>query len=304
MPETYDALIAGGGPAGLSAALVLGRCRRRVLVCDGGRPRNAASHAMHCYLTREGTAPAEFLRLARADVARYQSIEVREEEIAEIARTPDGFTARLAGGARVAARRVVLATGIVDELPAVKGLKELYGRSVHHCPFCDGWEHRDTRLAALGKGEKGAGLAVMLSLWSRDVLLFSDGPPELAAEDRARLDRLGIDIVETSLGALEGEDGKLGHVRLADGRAVARDALFFNTGQQQRSPLFEQLGCEVGRKGGIEADSVTEESSVPGVYIAGDASRDVLFVIVAAAEGAQAACALNKSLMREDGLVP
>ena len=302
MPETYDALIAGGGPAGLSAALVLGRCRRRVLVCDGGRPRNAASHGMHCYLSREGTPPAEFLRLARADVARYPSVEVRDETIAEIARTATGFSARLAGGARVTARRVVLATGIVDELPAIKGVKELYGRSVHHCPFCDGWEHRDEKLAALGKGEKGAGLAAMLTLWSRDVQLFSDGPAELSAEDRARLDRLGIAIEEASLGALEGKDGGLSHVRLADGRAIARDALFFNTGQHQRSPLFAQLGCEVGHKGGIDADAVTEESSVPGVYIAGDASRDVLFVIVAAAEGAQAACALNKSLMREDGL--
>ena len=302
MADIYDALIVGGGPAGLSAALVLGRCRRRVLVCDGGRPRNAASHGMHCYLAREGTPPAEFLRLARADVARYPSVEVREEEIAEIARTPDGFAARLASGARVSARRVVLATGIVDELPAIKGVKEFYGTSVHHCPFCDGWEHREERLAALGKGEKGTGLAAMLTLWSRDVVLFSDGPAEISAEDRARLDRLAIAVEETRLGALEGEDGRLRHVRLADGRGVARDALFFNTGQHQRSPLFAQLGCDVGDKGGIEADAVSEESSVPGVYIAGDASRDVLFVIVAAAEGAQAACALNKSLMREDGL--
>src|SRR5512134_697850 len=112
MAETFDVLIAGGGPAGLSAALLLGRCRRRVLVCDGGRPRNAASHGMHCYLSREGTPPAEFLRLARADVARYPSIEVRDEEIAEITRTASGFSARLAGGAEVSARRVVLATGI------------------------------------------------------------------------------------------------------------------------------------------------------------------------------------------------
>lgn len=302
MAETFDVLIAGGGPAGLSAALLLGRCRRRVLVCDGGRPRNAASHGMHCYLSREGTPPAEFLRLARADVARYPSIEVRDEEIAEITRTASGFSARLAGGAEVSARRVVLATGIVDELPAVKGTRELYGRSVHHCPFCDGWEHRDEKLGVLGKGEKGAGLAAMLTLWSRDVHLFTDGPAELSSEDRGRLDRLAIPVEEARLGGLEGEDGRLRQVRLADGRAIARDALFFNTGQHQRSPLFAQLGCDVDHKGGVEADAVTEESSVPGVYIAGDASRDVLFVIVAAAEGAQAACALNTSLMREDGL--
>jgi thioredoxin reductase len=302
MAETYDALIAGGGPAGLSAALVLGRCRRRVLVCDGGRPRNRASHGMHCYLSREGTPPAEFLRLARADVARYPSIELREQEIVEIACGPSGFAATLAGGAQVIARRVVLATGVVDELPKVKGVEELYGRSVHHCPFCDGWEHRDERLAALGKGDKGAGLAAMLTLWSGDVHLFSDGPAELSVEERARLDRLGIGIEETKLAALEGADGRLSGVRLSDGRRIARDALFFNTGQHQRSPLFAQLGCELSRKGGIDADAITEESSVPGVYIAGDASRDVLFVIVAAAEGAQAACALNKSLMAEDGL--
>jgi thioredoxin reductase len=302
MADTYDALIAGGGPAGLSAALVLGRCRRRVLVCDGGRPRNAASHGMHCYLSREGTPPAEFLRLARADIALYPSVEVRDEEIAGIARTANGFSARLAGGAEVSARRIVLATGIVDELPPVKGARELYGRSVHHCPFCDGWEHRDGKLAVLGKGGKGAGLAAMLTLWSRDVLLFSDGPAELSCEDRARLDRLAIRVEETHLAALEGDDGRLRHVRLADGRAIARDALFFNTGQHQRSPLFAQLGCDIGANGGVEAHAVTEESSVPGVYVAGDASRDVLFVIVAAAEGAQAACALNKSLMREDGL--
>jgi thioredoxin reductase len=181
-------------------------------------------------------------------------------------------------------------------------VQELYGRSVHHCPFCDGWEHRDERLAALGKGEKGAGLAAMLTLWSRDVQLFSDGPAGLSPDDRARLDRLGISIEEAKLAVLEGADGRLSGVRLSDGRHIARDALFFNTGQHQRSPLFAQLGCELGRRGGIDADAVTEESSVPGVYIAGDASRDVLFVIVAAAEGAQAACALNNSLMTEDGL--
>ncbi|MEZ0334294.1 MAG: NAD(P)/FAD-dependent oxidoreductase, partial [Gemmatimonadales bacterium] len=147
---SWDCIIVGGGPAGLSAALMLGRCRRRVLLCDVGGQRNLRSHAMHGYLTRDGVSPAEFLRLARAELGRYGTVECRELEIVEATREDGGFAVCAADGTRLNTRKLLLATGVIDELPAIEGLDALYGTSVHHCPYCDAWEWRDRPLAAYG----------------------------------------------------------------------------------------------------------------------------------------------------------
>lgn len=296
----YDVVIIGGGPAGLSAALFLGRCRRRVLVCDAGAPRNAASLHMHGFLSRDGIAPAEFLRLAREDVARYDTVELRDVEVVSVAREEDEtFSVRMRGGARARARKLMLATGVVDHVPKVEGIDELYGHSVHHCPYCDGWEVRDAPLAAYGKGARGYGIALELTAWSRDVVLLTDGPSRLQPKHVERLNANGIPIVRTPIKRLVGTEGILERVDFVDGTSLDRRAMFFSTGQSQRSRFAEQLGCKFTSKGSIHTGK-HQATCVEGVYAAGDASHNVQWVIVAAAEGADVAYAVNTALLRED----
>lgn len=300
---SWDVIIVGGGPAGLSAALTLGRCRRRVLVCDAGRHRNRASRHVHCLLTREGISPAELIALAHKELSHYDGVQLRLATVVDADQVEDGFTITLDDGTREHGRKLLLATGVVDELPAIPGIEQLYGRSVHHCPYCDAWEWRDHALAVYGRGEKGAGLALMLRQWSADVVLVTDGPCELDARYRERLTFHGIDLREDPIARLEGTpEGFLERIVFANGTKLERNALFFNTGQHQRSPLAAKLGCEFSDKGGVEAHEHQVATTVPGLYVAGDASRDVQLVAVALAEGAKAAFAINKALLEEQGL--
>src|SRR5437870_1210687 len=170
----YDVVVVGGGPAGLSAALMLGRCRRRVLVCDVGEPRNRATRALHGYLTRDGTPPREFLDLGRRELPEY-GVEFRCVGVTGAAPVDDHYRLELADGSEERTRYLLIATGVVDDLPGVRGFEECYGRSVFHCPYCDGWEWRDARIAAFGRGRHGIGLALGLRTWSRDTVLCTDG---------------------------------------------------------------------------------------------------------------------------------
>lgn len=288
----------GGGPAGLSAALVLGRCRRRVLVCDAGRPRNARARALHGFLSRDGTPPTRLLDIARAQLRPYPNVALRRVEVTSVCTAPGGFLATLAGGRRVRARFVLMATGVVDQLPPVPGLPEYYGRGVFHCPYCDGWEMRDRRLAVYGRGKSGAGLAQDLLAWSGDVVLCSDGPARLTAAQRERLAALDVPVYEQPMKELRGRGGRLTQIAFADGSTIRRDGLFLSTGQHQRSRLPQEMGCALTSRGALKTGRL-EMTSVPGLYAAGDCSRDVQLVVVAAAEGARAAFAMNKELIRE-----
>jgi thioredoxin reductase len=295
----YDVIIVGGGPAGLSAALVLGRCRRRVLVCDSGHPRNAASHGLHNYLTRDGIKPLEFLKLAREDLSPYETIELKQVEVESAKRTDTGFEVTLAGGETIATRKLLLATGVVDDLPVFPDFAKFYGVSIFHCPYCDGWEVRDQPLAVYGRGDNGAGLASDMILWSPDIVLCTDGPSLLSIEQKEQLARRNIQIREEEIAGLEGKDGIIENILFVNGEKLARRAMFFSTGQHQASHLAVQLGCELTEEGCI-ATGDYETTNVPGLYVAGDASRFVQLVVVAASEGAQAAVAINKELMKED----
>jgi thioredoxin reductase len=294
----YDVVIVGGGPAGLSAALMLGRCRRRVLVCDTGRPRNRASQAIHGYLTRDGIPPQDFIAVAREQLRQYTTVELRDIEVVEAECRESRFVVTLAGGERVASRKLLLATGVVDNLPEVPGIGEFYGKSVFHCPYCDGWEVRDQPLAIYGRGDRGVGLSLEMTGWSRDLILFTDGDPEIDTAGRARLARVGIAVREDRVLCLEGTAGVLERVVLASGEAVARGALFFTLGQEQRSPLAIRLGCEFNEKGTVRTGKY-ETTHLRGLFVAGDASRAVQWVVVAAAEGAEAAFAINSDLIKE-----
>lgn len=296
----FDVIIVGAGPAGLNAALILGRCRRRVLVCDNDRPRNAVSQALHGYLTRDGIHPREFRSIGRDELKRYDTVELRDVAAQDAQCEPNGqFRVTLADGAVVRSRKLLVATGVCDNLPDIAGFAELYGRSVFHCPYCDGWEIRDQPIAIYGKEQRGVGLSLELTAWSRDLVLCTDGPGGLSEEDRARLGRNGIRIREERVAALEGRDGILQRVVFDGGEPLPRRALFFTAGQFQRSELAIRLGCEFNDKGTVRTGKY-ESTHLPGLYVAGDASRAVQWVIVAAAEGAEAAFAINTDLIKDD----
>ncbi|MEO8077759.1 MAG: NAD(P)/FAD-dependent oxidoreductase [Acidobacteriota bacterium] len=300
MARRYDVVIVGAGPAGLIAALILGRCRRSVLICDTGKPRNAKSHALHGYLTRDGIPPSDFLAIGRRELEQYDTVELRQDGVTDAQCTREStFEVTLAGGDVVIARKLLLATGVVDNVPEIDGIGELYGRSVFHCPYCDGWELRDQPVAIYGRGARGLGLALELTAWSRDLVLVSDGPSEIDAEGRARLERNGIDLREDRVTALTGREGILEQIVFASGEPLARRAMFFTTGQSQRSDLAIRLGCELNEKGTVHTGKY-ETTHLRGLFVAGDASRAVQWVIVAAAEGAEAAFAINTDLISED----
>lgn len=296
--EQYDVIIVGGGPAGLNAALVLGRCRYKVLVFSSNEHRNAPSSAMHGFLSRDGTHPMELLRIGREQLKPY-GVEMREALIASAECRERGFAVTTSSGDIYAARKLLLATGITDNLPEFDGFEQFYGVSAFHCPYCDGWENRDKRIVAYAKGKEVAEYAFNLRNYSDDLILCTDGEAEIDSAQRARLEKYSIHLIETPIARVEGSDRQLERVLFDDGSMIRRDVLFFHLGQKQRSTLAAQLGCEVSNEEGVQAGNRCE-TNVPGLYIAGDATRDVQQVIVAAAEGAMAAFAINTALRDEN----
>lgn len=295
----WDVVIAGAGPAGLSAALVLGRARRRVLLCDTGTPRSWASKEMHAFLSRDPVSPTRFRDISREQVLKYPGVTYAPVEVTAARRSGSHFRVELAGRASVRARKLLIATGLFDIVPRIPGIDELFGRGVFQCPYCDGWEMRDRRIAVYGKRQRGFEMARAITAWGSDIVLFTDGRSGYSDDMRRQLQCKGIRLVETRVARLEGVRGKLAAVALADGQRIARDALFFDTPSHNQSKLAQSLGCKFGRDGGVLCGDY-EATSVPGVYVAGNIIRDVQLSIVAAAEGAKAAFGINRALTRED----
>ncbi|GGI84681.1 thioredoxin reductase [Saccharopolyspora subtropica] len=288
-----DVLVIGGGAAGLSAALVLARARRRVLVVDSGRPRNAPAEGVHGFLSRDGIAPADLRATGRAEVERYGG-RIEPGEVLAVRRVGDGFAVELADRA-VRTRRVVVATGLRDDLPDVPGLRDRWGRDVLHCPYCHGWEVRDQPLGVLGWQPAGVHQALLLRGWSDDVVLFAEN---LADADRARLAARGVAVVDGQVRGLVVEDDALRGVQLADGTTAARSALFVPPRFRPNDALLADLGCE--RDNGWVRVDPTGRTSVPGVWAAGNVVDPAEQVVNAAAAGAKAAIALNADLIEAD----
>jgi thioredoxin reductase len=266
--EPYDAVIVGGGPAGLSAALVLGRANRRVLVIDEGRPANAVSQGVGGLLGHDRVRPAELRRDGRGQLAEHANVQVRHGAVDDVEPAADGFVVTPAGTAPVRAHAIVLAHGLRYDPPPLPGIEALWGRSVFHCAFCDGWEVRDRPIALHASGPGAVRSALLLAGWSRDVLLCTDGAPDPGGE---LLAAAGVRVRTEAISRLAGHDGRLARIEFARGRPEPRDALFVNTRRDQPNGLAAVLGCELTEAGTIVTD-VDGRTNVAGVYAAGDAA--------------------------------
>jgi thioredoxin reductase len=295
----FDVAIVGGGPAGLSAAIVLGRARRKVAVFDHAKPRNFAAQAVHGFLGCDGLSPSKIRELGRKEAMSYGVLFVDDEVavarcLTKLASPLTAFAVETAKGEHHV-RSILLATGMMDHLPEIPGVKEAYGEVVHHCPYCDGWEHRDQALVALGDATAGPKLGAELLAWSERVTVCTNGEA-ISEVDRFKLERLGIGSCCEPVTRLDGEGRKL---HFANGQSTSCEALFFSSEQSERSKLPQMLGCRCNDDGFVVTKD-KQGTSIDGVYLAGDADGDVQFAIVAAAEGAIAATAIHQALLEQE----
>jgi thioredoxin reductase len=304
--NVFDAIVVGGSIAGLSAALLLGRACKRVLVCDAGKPRNQVAHTSHNYFSRDGIAPAELLHIGREQLQPYD-VEIRQGEVVDAKKLgdyPSGtlrdrFQVTLSNGDQFLGRKLLLATGMKDTLPSIEGFAELWGNSVFHCPYCHGWEVRDQPLAIYGKGEVAVEQAFMLTGWSRDLVLCSDGAAELIDEQRQQLLNWGIQIREENIARLDHQDGELTGIVFANNEVLPRRGILFRPQSHQHSHLAAKLGCKLGSDHIIEVNDF-KQTSVAGVYAVGDASSPLSQISWAVASGMLAASFVNRALIEEN----
>jgi thioredoxin reductase len=291
----YDVIVVGGGAAGLSAALVLGRARRRVAVVDAGAPRNAPAAHMHGFLSRDGMAPAGLLAVGRDEAAGY-GVDFIEAPVVSI---EPGFTVAVAAGETLEGRRLLIATGATDELPPIPGLRERWGKDFLHCPYCHGFEVRDQALGVLGTGAGSVEHAQLIRQWSDDLVFFTHAY-ELTEPEREQLEARGIRIVDGEVRGLVVHEDRLRGVVLGDGRTVERAALFVRPEMRPRlDGLVGRLGFEVDDLGFVRVD-VAGQTTVPGVWAAGNVANPRAQVITAAGEGSAAAISINADLVQED----
>jgi thioredoxin reductase len=299
----WECVVVGAGAAGLSAALVLGRARRRVLVLDTGEQSNRPAHGIGGLLGHDGLAPAELYTRGRAELDAYPSLELRDVRVTGGSSQDGRIALSTADGAVVHAARVLLATGMDYAVPDLPGVAELWGGAVFHCPYCHGWEVRDGPLAVLGNAA-ATHRALLLRGWSADVVLLTDGPAELDADERGQLERAGVPVVERRVAGVRGHGGKLEAVLFAGGGELPRDGLLVHAPPRQRSPLASDLGAEITERGTVDVDAFGQ-TTVPGLYAAGDVSSPMPQVAGAIADGSRAAAVINGDLLAEEhGIEP
>ncbi len=301
--DVQDCIIVGGGPAGLNAAVVLGRCRRKVLLFDSATYRNRYSHGVHNYLTRDDMLPGDLLKIARKEVEKYGA-KMIPRKVVEARKGANGlFVVRDEDGTIYSAKKLLIATGLWDSVPEIPGFRELYGKAVFHCPYCDGWEAQDKKIGVYARNKNGYELALALKCWTEEVTLFTDGRNRLKPTEVETLKANNVAIISYPLSHLEGSDGKLQFVHFRNGDKRRCDAMFFVNGFQQQCNLAETFGCEMTTKGVVHTNR-HQQTNIEGLYVAGDAGRDVHFVVVAAAEGAKAGVIINKELIQEEIIRP
>jgi len=296
--KIWDVIIIGAGPAGVSAATVLARSRRQVLIIDEGKQRNLRSHGLHNFITRDGILPPDFLQIAYEELARYpvSFIKSRAENATRI---DTGFSVTDTSGNAHRAKRLLLATGVTDSIPEIPGMAELWGCSVFHCPFCDGFECKEHEIGLYSNRHNGYGMAIALHHLSKKVTLFTDGAHYLKPAQRSELAERNIAVVHKKVKRLVHEKDRLLAIELMDGNQIACSSMFTNHGMAVNRQLHDQLGCKCTKKGAAITNR-HQQTNVPGVYVAGDASIDMHFVVVAAAEGVKAGVALHNDLLQQE----
>lgn len=297
--QQYDVIIVGGSYAGLSAAMVLGRSLRRVLVIDAGQPANRQTPHAHGFLTRDGATPAELSAIARQQVSQYPTVQFWSDKVTSVESVNSGFNVTTGGEMRFQARKLLLATGVYDIMPDLPGFADCWGRSVLHCPYCHGYEVHSQPLGVLANGDMGVEFATLIQQWSNQLTLFTNGPATLTDEQRQLLGQLSIAVIETPVTAIEHESGMLSALLLADGSREHPVALFARVPFRQPTDIATQLGCSLMENGLIEATEFGE-TNVPGVFAAGDATTLFRQVAIAVANGSKAGAWINKELISED----
>ncbi|MBO3269540.1 MULTISPECIES: NAD(P)/FAD-dependent oxidoreductase [Hymenobacter] len=295
----FDALVVGGSVAGLSAALMLGRSRRRVLVLDAGSPANRQTPHSHSFFTRDGATPQQLLAIAREQLLPYTTVQLRTATVTHI--TPDGpyFSLSTEDGQTFRGRKLLLATGIRDEMPALPGFADCWGISVLHCPYCHGYEVHSQPLGVLGNGDMGFHFARMIQHWSADLRVFTNGPSTFTAEQTQQLQAHSVRIIETPLAALEHEAGQLRYLRLTSDEQVPLTALFAHVPFSLPLDFHAQLGCELTENGHLRTNEMGA-TTVPGVFAAGDLTTPMRQISVASAQGGMTGGALDRELIAAD----
>lgn len=296
----YDVVIVGGGPAGLSAALALGRARKRVLLCDSGPRRNAAAEHMHNFVTRDGTPPDEFRRVGREQLIAYPNVEIRDAHVDAVAGSKGAFRITL-GTSDVETRRLLLCTGMIDSMLPIDGFRDLWGHAVVQCPYCHGWEARDRPWGYLARPENASHFlpfAIQLRGWTRDVVVFTNGTFEVPEASRLPLRAAGVRIETSSVARLVAKGRKLEAIELSNGERIHCELLFVHPPQQQTN-LVRALGVALDDGGFVQVDPMKRETSVPGIYAAGDSTTPMQAALAAAASGLQAAAFMNMELTME-----
>lgn len=296
----YDVVIVGGGPGGLSAALALGRARKRVLLCDAGPRRNAAAAQLHNFVTRDGTAPSEFRQIGLAQLAAYPNVETRSVRVEAISGSRGAFHVAWSTEA-IDARRILLCTGMIDEPLPIEGFRELWGSAIFQCPYCHGWESQDRPWGYLARAEDAPVLlpfALQARGWTHDLVVFTDGATELPQTTRDTFRSAGIRLETSPVTRLVARDQRLHAVELSDGTAVPCEVLFAHP-PQRHVDLVQSLGLALDEQGYVRIDAMRRETSVPGIYAAGDLTTRMQGALFAAAAGTHAAAMINVELMME-----
>ncbi|WP_322906017.1 NAD(P)/FAD-dependent oxidoreductase [Paenibacillus campi] len=297
----YDCVIIGGGPAGLNAALVLGRARRNVVIVDDGQPRNRVTHESHGYLTRDHIKPDEFRKIAYEEVLRYPSVEHRVALAEQAQRLDDGhFCIQLQDGQQLVTRKLLITAGIKEVLPPIQGVTDCYGKSLFNCPFCDGWELRDQPLAVIGTESRMMHLSKMVHTWSQDIIVFTNGTSVLEPAQQLELHEKGIRVIMTPIAELQHEQGKLQRIVLTDGVVIERSGGFVMPQFLPKATFHDTLGYKLNEQGYIKVDAMGQ-TSVEGLYSAGDSAfNGPSQLIRAAAEGSLSGAMIHGTLMEED----
>lgn len=293
-----DCAIIGGGPAGLSAALVVGRGRKQVIVFDNELPRNRVTQESHGFITNDGMTPFEIRQAGEADLQKYPHIQIKRSQIVDIQKKEESFTLLTHEGDAFEAKKIILATGLQDILPEIEGIHDVYGKTLFSCPFCDGWELKEKALALIAENQRALHMAKLLSNWTKDLIVFTNGHM-LAEEDKTLLTAHSIQVIDVPIVSIDHDNGQLRSLQLANGEIVNREGGFVASEFKQSAPFAEKLGCQMTKNAGIETD-ILGRTTVSGVFACGDNLGGPAQLVLAAAAGSQAGMGVIHEFVQEE----